>query len=179
MSDKVNFLYLITDQHRADYLSCVGHPVLKTPHIDRIADGGTRFDRFYVANPVCMPNRSTLITGRMTSINGVRHNGHPLPANANTFLDVLRAEGYATAIAKTFDGISLHMAQRQLERFERAGALVSTLKGRTRLYTWNARYPFLKELRALLARGLEALPAGERKRYFSDRSRPRPAGKPV
>ena len=87
-------------------------------------------------------------------------------------------EGYATAIANTFDELSLHMAQRQLERFERAGALVSSLKGRTRLYTWNPRYPFLRELRALLAKGLEALPGSERKRYFSDRRRPRRAGKP-
>jgi len=88
-------------------------------------------------------------------------------------------EGYATAIAKNFDGLTLHMAQRQLERFEAAGALVSTLKGRTRLYTWNPRYPFSKELRALLARALEALPDAERKRYFSERKRPRRAGKPA
>lgn len=88
-------------------------------------------------------------------------------------------EGYATEIARTFDGLSLHMAQRQLDRFERAGALVSTLKGRTRLYSWNPRYPFLKELRALLARGLDVLPPAERKRYFSDRRRPRRAGKPA
>jgi len=88
-------------------------------------------------------------------------------------------EGYATAIVKAFDGLSLHMAQRQLERFERAGALLSTLKGRTRLYGWNPRYPFLKELRALLARALAVLPAVERKRYFSERRRPRRAGKPA
>ena len=87
-------------------------------------------------------------------------------------------EGYATAIARSFDGLSLHMAQRQLDRFERAGALVSLLRGRTRLYTWNARYPFQKELRALLAKALDALPAAERKRYFSERRRPRRAGKP-
>ena len=58
-------------------------------------------------------------------------------------------EGYATAIARTFDGLSLNMAQRQLDRFERAGALVSSHQGRTRLYTWNPRYPFRRELRAL------------------------------
>ena len=87
-------------------------------------------------------------------------------------------EGYATAIANAFDGTSLHMVQRQLERFERTGLLVSTLKGRTRLYSWNSRYPFLAELRALLAKGLASLPASERKRYFSDRRRPRRAGKP-
>lgn len=87
-------------------------------------------------------------------------------------------EGYATAIARNFDRLSLHMAQRQLERFERAGALVSTLSGRTRVYRWNVRYPFHKELRALLAKALGALPAAERKRYFSERRRPRRAGKP-
>jgi len=87
-------------------------------------------------------------------------------------------EGYATEIARSFDDLTLHMAQRQLERFERAGALVSSLRGRTRLYSWNARYPFNKELRALLSKALDALPASERKRYFSERRRPRRAGKP-
>ena len=87
-------------------------------------------------------------------------------------------EGYATAIARSFDGLTLHMAQRQLERFERAGALVSRLQGRTRLYEWNPRYPFREELRALLAKGLKLLPPEERKRYFSQRRRPRRAGKP-
>jgi hypothetical protein len=88
-------------------------------------------------------------------------------------------EGYATAIAKAFDGTTLHMVQRQLERFERAGLLVSGLKGRTRIYTWNPRYhPFLNELRALLAKGLTALPASKRRRYFADRRRLRRAGKP-
>jgi hypothetical protein len=88
-------------------------------------------------------------------------------------------EGYATAIARTFDDLTLNMAQRQLDRFERAGALVSALKGRTRLYTWNPRYPFAPELRSLLAKALELLPASERKRYFSERRRPRRAGKPL
>ena len=87
-------------------------------------------------------------------------------------------EGYATAIARAFDDLTLNMAQRQLDRFERAGALVSTLKGRTRLYTWNPRYPFRNELRALLAKALELLPPEERKRYFAERRRPRRASKP-
>ncbi len=95
---KPNFLFIITDQHRADYLGCYGHPVLKTPHIDRIAGRGTRFNRFYVSNPVCMPNRATLMTGRMPSLHGVRHNGVPLSLQANTFVDLLRAEGYRTAL---------------------------------------------------------------------------------
>jgi arylsulfatase A-like enzyme len=93
-----NFLLFITDQHRVDYLGCYGHPVLKTPHIDSIAARGTRFEKFYVATPVCMPNRSTLMTGRMPSVHGVRGNGTPLPLLSNTFVDALRASGYATAL---------------------------------------------------------------------------------
>ena len=93
-----NFLLIITDQHRADYLGCYGHPLLKTPHIDFIAARGTRFERFYVATPVCMPNRATLMTGRMPSVHGVRSNGMPLSLRSNTFVDALRAGGYATAL---------------------------------------------------------------------------------
>ena len=98
MAKRPNFLFFITDQHRVDYLGCYGHPVLKTPHIDSIAARGTRFKRFYVATPVCMPNRSTLMTGRMPSVHGVRSNGTPLPLASNTFVDALRAGGYATAL---------------------------------------------------------------------------------
>ena len=87
MADRPNFLLVITDQQRADYLACAGHPVLRTPHIDTIAEGGRRFDRFYVATPVCMPNRSTLMTGRMPSLHGVRSNGTALNLRANTFVD--------------------------------------------------------------------------------------------
>jgi len=98
MTDRPNFLFIITDQHRADYLGCYGHPVLATPHIDRIARRGRRFDRFYVANPVCMPNRATLMTGRMPSLHGVRSNGIPLSIRAQTFVDLLRAQGWRTAL---------------------------------------------------------------------------------
>lgn len=93
-----NFLFIITDQQRADWLGCTGHPVLKTPNIDRIAAAGSIFDRCYVANPVCMPNRAALMTGRMSSVNGVRQNGNPLPFSMTTFTEVLAAGGYDTAL---------------------------------------------------------------------------------
>lgn len=93
-----NFLLFITDQHRADFLGCYGHPVLRTPHIDSIAARGTAFDRFHVASPVCMPNRSSLMTGRMPSLHGVRSNGIPLSMGAVTFVDLLRDAGYRTAL---------------------------------------------------------------------------------
>ena len=86
-------------------------------------------------------------------------------------------EGHAREIAGVFD-ISLSMVQRQLERFERAGALVSLSKGRTRLFSWNPRYAFRNELRELLRRALEFLPQSDRRAYFTRRRRPRRTGKP-
>ena len=73
-------------------------PVLKTPNIDSIANTGVQFNRFYVSNPVCMPNRATLMTGRTPSAHGVRQNGIPLPLSSNTFVEMLRDAGYRTAL---------------------------------------------------------------------------------
>jgi len=92
-----NFLFIITDQHRADHLGCYGNSVVRTPHIDSIAARGWRSERFYVANPACMPNRATLMTSRMPSLHGVRSNGIALSAEATTFVELLRAAGYTTA----------------------------------------------------------------------------------
>ena len=93
-----SFILFITDQHRADFLGCTGHPVLKTPNIDALAAGGTIWDRFYVSSPVCMPNRASLMTARMPSSHGVRSNGIPLDRRSVTFVDLLRDAGYRTAL---------------------------------------------------------------------------------
>jgi arylsulfatase A-like enzyme len=93
-----NFLFIITDQHRADHLGAYGNPIVRTPRIDALARGGFRADRWYVATPICMPNRATLMTGRMPSAHGVRHNGIELSLDETTFVDVLREAGYRTAL---------------------------------------------------------------------------------
>jgi DNA-binding transcriptional ArsR family regulator len=87
-------------------------------------------------------------------------------------------EGYAQEIADTFD-ISLSAVQRQLERLETGGVLVNQLKGRTRVFTWNPRWPFLDELNALLKKALVYLPEFEQEKYFRRRTRPRRTGKPL
>ncbi|MCB1357971.1 MAG: sulfatase-like hydrolase/transferase [Maritimibacter sp.] len=97
MTNKPNFLFIMTDQHRSDWLGCTGHPVVKTPNIDALAATGTVFDDFHVASPICMPNRASFMTGRMPSLHGLRYNGCTLPLRANTFVDVLAAGGYRTA----------------------------------------------------------------------------------
>ena len=97
MTDRPNILYIMTDQHRADWLGCAGHPVVRTPNIDSIAARGTRMTQFHVTTPVCMPNRGAIFTGRYPSVNGLRHNGLPLPEDTITFVDILRDAGYHTA----------------------------------------------------------------------------------
>lgn len=98
MTRRPNFLFIITDQHRADHLGCYGNPIVRTPHIDGIAAKGTRWDKFHVAIPICMPNRASIMTGRMPSLHGARHNGIPLSKDHTTFVELLREAGYATGL---------------------------------------------------------------------------------
>lgn len=110
MTRRPNFILFITDQHRADFLGCYGHPVVQTPNIDKMAASGFTFDRFYVASPVCMPNRASLMTCRMPANHGVRYNGIPLSRRNVTFVDLLKDAGYKTALIgkshlRTFTGI--------------------------------------------------------------------------
>lgn len=98
MTKRPNFLFIITDQHRADHLGCCGNSVVKTPNINSIAAKGTRWDRCYVANPICMPNRASIMTGRMCSAHGARHNGIPLSKDHTTFVELLKDAGYRTGL---------------------------------------------------------------------------------
>lgn len=80
-------------------------------------------------------------------------------------------DGYATEIARTYD-VALRPVQAQLDRFERAGFLVSRLRGRTRIFTWNPWGPFVPKLRQLLAVALDVVTPEDRKRYYRQRRRP-------
>ncbi len=87
-------------------------------------------------------------------------------------------EGYGKAIADTFN-ISLSSVQKQLQKFENSGLLVSRLVGKTRLYTWNPRSPFVEQLKMLLAQRLKLTSEEEIKAYYRQRRRPRRADKPL
>lgn len=91
-----NVLWIMTDQQRRDSLGCYGNTYARTPHLDRLAQRGVRFDRNYVANPICMPNRLSLFSGRMPSNHGLWTNGLLLDEQP-TLPAWLRARGYHTA----------------------------------------------------------------------------------
>ncbi|MFX0083606.1 MAG: sulfatase [Candidatus Hodarchaeota archaeon] len=96
ISERMNVLFIITDQQRADHLGCSGNPILKTPNIDKFANEGVRFTNAYVANPMCMPNRATLLTGLYPNMHGLRSNGINLPTNVPTITQALQKKGYHT-----------------------------------------------------------------------------------
>ncbi len=87
-------------------------------------------------------------------------------------------EVYARELASLW-GRHLLSIQNQLIILERGGILESRLKGRTRLYRFNPRYPFLNELEMLLRRTLDFMPTDERQKYFTPRLRPRRGSKPL
>jgi predicted transcriptional regulator len=89
-----------------------------------------------------------------------------------------RDQGYATEIAAFF-GSSLYAIQKQLDKLENGGVLVSHTAGRTRVYRYNPRYPFLKELRSLLEKALTFYPTDLKEQLLMNRRRPRQRDKPL
>ncbi len=97
-----NILFIMFDQLRFDYLSCTGHPSLETPHIDRLASMGVRFDRTYVQSPICGASRMSFYTGRYVHSHGVAWNNFPLKVGEMTMGDHLRRADMETwLIGKT------------------------------------------------------------------------------
>lgn len=95
-NEKLNFVCIVADQLRFDLLGCAGHPVVKTPNIDKLAESGVRFDRCYTVQPMCMATRSTWLTGRTPRSHGVRCNGIPLRKDIPTMPEALKNAGYKT-----------------------------------------------------------------------------------
>ena len=91
-------LFVTTDQQRADTLGCYGGELARTPVVDRLAADGIRYERATPQSVVCMPSRSTILTGQYPSTHGVWMNGVPLPAGAPSVAAVLHDAGYRTAL---------------------------------------------------------------------------------
>ncbi|KGJ03079.1 Arylsulfatase A [Paracoccus halophilus] len=119
-----NILFIMCDQLRHDYLGCYGHPALKTPHIDSLAERGMRFDRAYVQSPVCGPSRMSTYTGRYPRSHGTTWNSFPLRVGEMGMGDHLRPLGVRTALC----GKTHMVADRK--GMERLGIAPSSPEGR-------------------------------------------------
>lgn len=95
---KPNIVFFIIDELGYYELSCMGHPIMETPNIDRMAAEGMMFTQMLAGAPVCAPTRSTLMTGKHMGHTSVRRNpGHEaLRAEDVTVAQVLKKAGYAT-----------------------------------------------------------------------------------
>ena len=89
-----------------------------------------------------------------------------------------REEGYLREMADYYQSAPAPILK-QLEKLENGGVLFSRMAGRTRLYGFNPRYPFLKELKALLDKALSFYPEDVRASLLDNRRRPRRKGKPL
>src|SRR5215469_18909750 len=92
-----NILFIMTDDHASQALSCYGSKVNQTPNLDRIAKEGMRMDRVFATNSICTPSRATILTGKYSHLNGVpvfnRFDG-----SQPTVAKMLQAAGYYTAM---------------------------------------------------------------------------------
>ena len=99
---KPNILFIITDQQSADAMSCrMGRQFLNTPTLDRLAQTGALFTRAYSSNPLCMPWRNSVFTGRYPHETGVTRNAAPArgfdPKEFVCLGTYFRNAGYVTA----------------------------------------------------------------------------------
>lgn len=94
-----NILLILADQHRWDCLGANGHPLLRTPNIDRLADEGMNFSHAFTPSPICVPTRASLLTGtwstrHLSIANPDTEAPRPFRADLPTFSQALNAAGY-------------------------------------------------------------------------------------
>ena len=96
---KPNILFIMVDEMKWNVMSCAGHPIVKTPNLDRLAREGTRFATAYTVAPICTPSRYSFFTGRYAHVHGSTDNSTP-PREPQVLLPaILKHHGYQTAIS--------------------------------------------------------------------------------
>ncbi len=97
-SNKPNILFIMTDQHRADLMTCAGRDLVPTPNIDLIASRGIRFTNAYCPYPVCVASRMALLTGLYAHSTGAITNTNQLDWRYRTMAHHFADNGYLTAL---------------------------------------------------------------------------------
>lgn len=95
--ERPNVVFILTDDQRSDALGCMGHPHLKTPHIDRLAKEGILFKNHFCTTSLCSPSRASILGGLYAHSHGVVNNFTDYPRELPTFPRQLQSNGYATA----------------------------------------------------------------------------------
>ena len=88
----------MSDDHASHAMSCYGSRINRTPHLDRIAEGGMRFDNCFCTNSICTPSRAAILAGTHNHVNGVTTLATPMDNRIDTFPKILRGAGYQTAV---------------------------------------------------------------------------------
>ncbi len=96
--DQPNILFIFSDDHASQAIGACGSQINQTPHIDRLAREGMRFERCLVTNSICGPSRAVILTGKYSHLNGFRQNGDRFDASQPTFPKMLQTAGYQTAV---------------------------------------------------------------------------------
>ena len=89
-----NIIFICADQHSGGVLGANGHPIVRTPHLDRIAAAGVHFRNAYCGNPVCAPGRASMMTGMYASDVGSYCNSTPFDGRVPTWGNRLKQAGY-------------------------------------------------------------------------------------
>lgn len=96
MKKSPNILFITTDQQRRDTLGCYGNGLIRTPNVDKLASKGMVFDRAYCENPICLPSRLTMITGKKSSHHGVTVHNSSMRNSEKTMGEILQRNNYRT-----------------------------------------------------------------------------------
>ena len=96
--NRPNIVFVISDQHRFDWMGCAGTPFVRTPTMDRMAREGVRFTNCYCNAPLCGPARMALLTGRHPYRLGVFINEHSLSSDVPTMAHALSLAGYEAVL---------------------------------------------------------------------------------
>jgi len=93
-----NIIFIMTDDHTKQAMSCYNSLINETPNLDRIAKGGVKFLNSFCTNSICAPSRAVALTGKFSHINGLRDNRDTFDGSQITFPKLLKDAGYRTAV---------------------------------------------------------------------------------
>jgi len=149
-----NFVFILSDNHRWDAMSSMGHPFVRTPHLDRIGRGGLHFANAFCTTPLCSPARASFLTGMYAYRHGIRnHTTRATWDDAHvTFLELLEREAhYATAF---------------IGKWHMPGSGVPHLRGVDRFVTFTAEGGQGRYFDCPLV--VDGTPVASRRRYLTE-----------